>query len=135
MRSERYATNIALLTGIPGVGPLTSLYFLLEIGDVNRFAGFDQLNNFVGFYPGSSSSGEKQQDTGISKRRHKMLRSMLVEASWVAVRRDPAMYETYKELLKRMKGNAAIVRIARKLLRRMRNVLISRQPYEIGVFG
>jgi transposase len=133
MKTDRYASKAKLLTGVPGVGPQLSTLFLLEVGDIKRFKGFDELNNFIGFYPGSNSSGEKDIDTGISKRRHKQLRTMMVEAAWQAIRKDPALLDCYEQLTKRMKGNEAIIRIARKLLRRMRAVLITGQEYEKGV--
>ena len=133
MKTDRYAPKVKLLTGVPGVGPQLSTLFLLEAGDINRFKGFDALNNFIGFYPGSNSTGEKNIDTGISTRRHKQLRTMLIEAAWQSIRKDPAMLDAYEQLTKRMKGNEAIVRIARKLLRRMRAVLINGQEYEKGV--
>lgn len=133
MSSEKYAGKVKKLMSVPGVGPKTSNLFLLEVGDIKRFKGFDQLNNAVGFYPGSNSSGEKDKNTGISKRSHKQLRTMLVEAAWQAVKQDPAMLEAYVQLTKRMKPNEAIIRIARKLLRRMRAVLINDQEYQKGV--
>ena len=58
---------------------------------------------------------------------------MLVEAAWQAIRKDPAMLDAYEQLTKRMKGSEAIIRIARKLLRRMRAVLISEQEYVKGI--
>lgn len=133
MSSEKYASKSKRLMSVPGVGPITSNLFLLEVGDIKRFKSFDQLNNAVGFYPGSNSSGERNRDTGISKRSHKQLRSMLVEAAWQAIRKDPAMLEAYQQLAKRMKGSEAIIRIARKLLRRMRAVLINEQEYVKGI--
>lgn len=133
MGSEKYAAKEKLLRSVVGIGPKVAALFLLEVGDVGRFKGFDPLNNLIGFYPGSNSSGEKDIDTGISKRRHRELRTMLVEAAWQAVRQDPAMLEAYEQLTKRMKGNEAIIRIARKLLRRMRAVLISAVEYQKGV--
>jgi transposase len=133
MRTNKYEGKQKLLRSVVGIGPLTSTLFLLEVGDMNRFKNFDKLNNLIGFYPGSNSSGEKDIDTGISRRRHKELRTMLVEAAWQAVKKDPAMLEAYEQLTKRMKGNEAIVRIARKLLRRMRAVLISGVEYQKGV--
>jgi transposase len=133
MKVDRYAPKVNLLRGVPGVGPHLSTLFLLEVGDIKRFRGFDELNNFIGFYPGSNSSRDKNIDTGISTRRHKQLRTMLIEAAWQAVKTDPAMLDAYQQLTKRMKGNEAIVRIARKLLRRMRAVLINEQEYEKGV--
>lgn len=132
-QSQQYKGKAELLMSVPGIGPTVSMLFLLEVGDIRRFPGFDQLNNFVGFYPGSHDSGESEQSTGISSRRHKQLRSHLVEAAWQAIRIDPALLEAYRQLTKRMTGNRAIVRIARKLLRRMRSVLLTEKKYIMGV--
>jgi transposase len=133
MRSQAYKENSELLRSIPGVGPLTAMLFLLEVGDIHRFKSFDALNRLIGFCPDSNSSGEKDIVTGLSVRRHSQLRSMLIEAAWQLIRRDAAMLDAYKELTKRMKGQDAIIRIARKLLRRMRAVLLSGRPYICGI--
>lgn len=135
MKSEKYKKQSELLSSIPGVGSVVSALFLLEIGDVRRFSSFDRLNDFVGFCPDTDSSGETHRDTGITTRRHKQLRTALIEAAWEAKRSDPALLETYAQLTKRMPGNKAIVRIARKLLRRMRAVLIREVPYQKGVLA
>lgn len=60
---------------------------------------------------------------------------MLVEAAWQLVRRDAAMLDRYKELQRRMKGQDAIIRIARKLLRRIRAVMLSGRMYVSGIDG
>jgi transposase len=133
MKTEKYKNRIKILTTIPGIGPIVSALFLLEIGDVRRFRTFDALNSFIGFYPGSSSSGEREYDTGLSKRKHNQLRSMLIESAWIAIKKDPALLDCYQQLIKRMKGNYAIIRIARKLLRRMRTVLLNEQDYQIAI--
>jgi transposase len=133
MNSKKYKEQSNLLISVPGVGPIISALFLLEVGDIRRFPSFDRLNDFVGFCPDTDSSGETERDTGITTRRHKQLRTALIEAAWEAKRTDPALLEAYQQLLKRMPGNKAIVRIARKLLRRMRAVLISGIPYQKGI--
>jgi transposase len=135
MKSKKYSTQSKLLVSVAGVGPVTSTLFLLEVGDVRRFPSFDQLNDFVGFCPDTDSSGDTERDTGITTRRHKQLRTALIEAAWEAKRTDPALLEAYQQLIKRMPGNKAIVRIARKLLRRMRAVLITGIPYQKGVIA
>ena len=63
MSSEIYAAKTKLLSTVPGVGPTMAALFLLEVGEIKRFNGFDRLNNMVGFYPGSNSSGDKDIDT------------------------------------------------------------------------
>ncbi len=135
MWTSDYKQNSELLRTIPGVGPLTAMLFLLEVGDVSRFKTFDALNRFVGLCPDSDSSGESERHTGLTKRRHKTLRSALVESAWQLIRRDVAMFDHYKELTKRMKSQKAIIRITRKLLRRMRAVMLSKKVYVKGVDG
>lgn len=135
MRSEEFRQSSELLRSIPGVGPLTAMLFLLEVGDVRRFKSFDQLNRFVGFCPDSHSSAENERHCGITLRRHNQLRSMLIEAGWQLIRRDAAMLDYYKGLTRRMKGQNAIIRVARKLLRRMRAVMLSERMYVTGISG
>ena len=135
MWSKDFKEKTELLRSIGGIGPLTAMLLLTEVGDVRRFKSFDALNKFVGFCPDSHSSGESVRHTGLSMRRHNQLRSMLAEAAWQLVRRDPAMLDCYRALVKRMKGQDAIIRIARKLLRRIRAVMLSQRMYVRGVDG
>lgn len=129
----KYAEPLQLATSVPGIGPTTGMQFLLECGDINRFKGFDALNDFIGLCPDKYRTGETNYDRGITCRRHKKLRSLLIEAAWSAIRTDPALMESYEVLCKRMKGTQAIIRIARKLLRRLRAVLLTGVPYQKGV--
>lgn len=79
------------------------------------------------------NSGETQYDRGISSRRYNQLRVNLIQAAWQAIRTDPAMLETYQQLIKRMKGTQAIVRIARTLVRRIRAIQLNATLYQKGV--
>ena len=60
---------------------------------------------------------------------------MMVEAAWVAIGVDPALNLAYENLKKRMPGQKAIIRIARKLLSRIRYVLPHQITYEKGVIA
>jgi transposase len=133
LMQTRHNEKAKLLMTAPGIGRTTAMLFLLEIGDIKRFGSFDTLNDLVGFCPDTDSSGDTERDRGITSRRHKQLRSALIEAAWTAIRIDPALMDAYQKLTKRMKGQHAIIRIARKLLRRMRAILISGIPYQKGV--
>lgn len=103
LRYGKYASKVKLATSVPGIGPTTAMQFLLEAGDLNRFKGFVALNDFIGFCPDTDSSGETDRDRGITTRRHKQLRSVLIEAAWQAIRVDTALMNSYQELTKRMK--------------------------------
>ena len=132
-QSESYKEKVDLLTSVPGVGRLTEMILLTELVDIKRFKSCDHLASFVGLVPGEHSSGEKEVKTGITHRGNSYLRSILIESSWVAVRKDPALTMKYQELKKRMVGQKAIVNIARKLLNRIRYVLLNNEKYELAV--
>lgn len=133
LRKGKYAEKAKLATSVAGIGPTTAMLFLLEVGDINRFKGFDRLNSFIGFCPDKRSSGETDRDRGITSRRHKRLRTALIESAWAAIRIDPALMDSYQALTKRMKGTFAIIHIARKLLRRLRTVMVTGVQYQKGM--
>jgi len=132
-RQESYRTQVELLCSIPGISTLSAMVLLTEIVDINRFKNLDQLASYVGLVPGEDSSGEQERTTGISHRRNSHLRNTLIECSWVAVREDPALLMAFSKLSKRMPKTRAIVRIARKLLNRIRYVLKHQETYETCV--
>jgi len=51
---------------------------------------------------------------------------------WIAIRFDPDLKASFEILSHKMQKNKAIVRIARKLLNRIRTVLIHQKPYKIA---
>jgi transposase len=124
---------IEYLLSVTGVGFTTAITFYTEIMDITRFSNCDRLNTFIGFAPSTHSSGERDKSTGITKRKNRFLRYLLIEAAWIAIRKDPALLMHYTELVKRMPAQQAIIRIAKKLVRRMRYVWINQQTYEICV--
>lgn len=132
-RQEPYRTQVELLDSIPGISTLSAMTLLTEIVDINRFKNLDHLASYVGLIPGEDSSGEQERNTGISHRRNAHLRGILIECSWIAAREDPALLMAFGKLSKRMVKNRAIVRIARKLLNRIRYVLKHQEPYETSV--
>lgn len=133
MREQRYKTNYYLLRSIPGIGPLTAASLLVEIGDIRRFETFYHLNSFVGLLPMEHSSGETESKGILTVRKHRQLRSDLVESAWTAKRTDPAMALYFQEQIKKKDCKIVIIKIARKLLNRIRHVLLTQQPYEYGV--
>ncbi len=132
-QANAYKSNYNLLISIPGIGLMTAMTFLVQIGDIRRFNRLDDLCNYVGLVPKMYGSGEKMQTGKMIKRGRKELKIMLIEASWVAIRKDPALMLKFNDLAKRMHKNKAIIRIARKMLSRIRYVLQYQQEYVLGV--
>lgn len=131
--TEEYKFNFALLISVPGIGALTAMKLLTELESIHRFPSLDRLCSYVGFVPSTYSSGQNRIDTGITPRKNSPLRGALIESSWVAIRNDPSLLAFYQKHAKRMGGNKAIVRVAKKLLGRIRHVMITQTPYETGI--
>ncbi len=132
-REERYKAKIARIRSIPGIGEITALLLTTEIGDINRFKELDQLCDYIGLVPRIHGSGDKETVLGLTHRGHHQLREKLVEASWTAVRLDPAMTMAFNDFCKRMKKNRAIIKIAKKLLNRIRYVIKNQTDYVSAV--
>ncbi len=128
-KDSQYSFKLKLLQSIPGVGPIMSVTFLSELEELKRFKSLDKLCSYVGLVPRTNSSSDKEKVGRITPRSNKPLRSTVIEAAWIASRNDPALAKSFIELCKRMKANEAIIRIAKKLLNRIRYVLKNEKEY------
>jgi transposase len=119
--SEQAKQNPAagLLMTHPGVGPVTSLAFVLTLGPVKRFERSKQVVSYLGLNPREHSSGGRQRLGAISKQGNPMMRSLLVEAGHTAARLDAELRQDYQRLKQRRGSGVAKVAIARKLAVRM----------------
>lgn len=132
-RTDEYKEAVEKLITVPGFGMLTAMYFLTELVEITRFKNFHRLCSYVGFVPGTRSSGDKEKITGITPRKNHRLRTVLIESAWTAIRCDPALMKAFLKYTNRMEKNKAIVRIAKKLLNRAIHTLRSNEKYEKGV--
>lgn len=131
-RQDRYEHKVKLLLSIPGIGLCHAMCFVTEIGDVQRFKNLDQLCSLIGLIPNTNASGEKAGVGRMTKRGKTEVKNLLIEAAWVAIRFDPDLKASFETLSQKMQKNKAIVRIARKLLNRIRAVLLHQKPYKIA---
>jgi transposase len=118
-----------LLMSQPGVGPITSLAFVLTLGDVTRFRRGKQVASYLGLIPREYSSGGKQQLGGISKQGNRFMRMLLVEAAQAAVRYDPGFRSEYLHRCHHKPKAVAKVATARKLAIRLYWMLRTNTPY------
>jgi transposase len=65
-----------LLMTQPGVGPITSMAFVLTMGDVSRFPRGKQVASYLGLIPREYSSGGKQRLGSISKQGNRFMRML-----------------------------------------------------------
>jgi transposase len=128
-KEGEHAAKLRLLQSVPGIGLITSITLLTEMEDILRFKNLDQLCSFVGLVPSTNSSGEKDKVGRITRRSNRFLRSIIVEAAWMASRLDPSLAYSFGQLCKRMESTEAIIRIAKKLLNRIRYVMKNETEY------
>ena len=128
-RTPRYQDEVRYISSLRGIGALSALTFLCETGDINNYPDMDHLCGYVGLVPSCHSSGEKERKGRLNHRGNKIVRTMLIECAWQAVQRDPQLHLDYCQYCKRMDKDKAIIRIAKKLLSRIRYVLIHRGEF------
>jgi len=123
-----------LITTIPGVGPLTALVVLAELGDLCRFKRARQLTAFAGVSPRNTESGTSVRGrTRLCKRGNGRVRQALfLSAMAVLNTKSPnCLKATYYRLSAEGKsGKAALGAVMRKQLVLMRALLISGKPYD-----
>ena len=125
-----YHDTYKLLLTIPGIGPITAIYLMAEIGDISRFKSCKHLASYVGLVPRSHQSGDKDPNCSLTYRSNKYLRASLVESAWVAIRNDPALLHYYRERVLSIKPQYVIIKVAHKLLNRVRNVWLNGISYQ-----
>jgi len=115
-RRPRWAKPAALLQSMPGIGLITSLMILAELGDVSRFHSRSAVANYAGLVPVMRSSNEKDARGHITKRGSKHLRGVLIEAAWEGSRRVPWYGAIFERIRARKGPKVAIVAVARRML-------------------
>ena len=123
-----HAEAVRLMTH-PGVGPVTSLAFVLTLGPASRFRRGKQVASYLGLNPREHSSGGRQRLGAISKQGNSMMRWLLVEAGQTAARLDPEFRRVYQRLKFRRGSSVAKVAVARKLAVRLYWMLRSGADY------
>lgn len=129
--TDKYKQRVSLLMSIPGIGLQTAMILLTEIGDINRFPTIKELSAYFGLIPDQHDSGDTKRVGGNTKRGNVYLKYILIEVSWMCIRYDSSLLLAYKSAVRTMDKNKAIVKVARKLLNRVRFVLKNKTAYQV----
>ena len=130
--TKEYHQMSSLLQTIPGVSCLASMILITEIVDMNRFVNLDKLCSYIGLIPDTNNSSDTERDRGITVRKNRRLRVLIIEISWIAIRYDPQLSLAYANYCKKMRGQKAIIKIARKMAARIRYIWMNREPYHMS---
>ena len=125
----------AWLEQIPGVGPITALYFVLKIEDPTRFPQVRDVGAFIGLCPRRDQSGENDPQLRISKGGDAYLRRLLVSAAqYILGPFAPASALRQYGLTLAAEGTSrakkrAVVAVARKLAVLLLSLWKNERPY------
>lgn len=108
--------RVQWLMTIPGIGEVSAMMVLAEIGDLGRFANKEALCSYAGLVPRVRESAGKAARGGITRQGSSLLRWILVEAAQTATRCSPAAKKYYERMLRKKHKHVARVALARKLL-------------------
>ncbi len=104
------------LISIKGIGPRSAAILLSGIGNVDDFPDADKLAAYVGIVPKVSNSNETEHHGRITRRGNKLMRTTVVQCTWIAIRYSGYLNSHYQRIKERRGAGKAIIATARKLL-------------------
>jgi transposase len=113
---SRIRDRVERLMTIPGIGEITTLTWVLEIGDPGRFASIRQAVSYCGLCSAQRESAGKEHRGPISKKRNKHLQMMLIEAAKLAPNWNQQLAIVHERELKKGNRNRATLAVARRLV-------------------
>jgi transposase len=113
---KAYQAPAEAVTKIKGVGLVTAMTFLLELGDMERFSNSKKVGCYLGLTPTSHESGQATDRKGhITRMGPWRIRKVLNQAAWALLRGNPLWKEWYEQLKLRRGTKKALVAVMRKL--------------------
>ncbi|NFN88812.1 IS110 family transposase, partial [Clostridium sporogenes] len=136
--SSKFKQNFLLLMSIPGVGFISAVTILTEIGDFQGFLKPKQLVAYFGVDPSVNESGKFKSDKDkISKRGTRFGRRALYSIALASIRtkrtgeaNNKILLDYYKNNLHGKKKKVALVAIMHKLINYIFAVLRDQKEYE-----
>lgn len=123
--------RVKRLQSIKGVGEVTALTWILEIGEPERFSSVKKAVSYCGLCSAQKESAGKQFRGPISKKRNKHLQTVLIEAAKLAPRWNPQLAQVHQNELKKGNKNQATLAVARKMVAFMLAVDKSKQDFQV----
>ncbi len=135
LAAQRYPET-ALLRQVAGVGPITSLAYVLTLEDPHRFRRSRAVGAYLGMCPKRRQSGKQDPQLRITKAGDPFLRRLLVQSAHYILGPfgpDTALRRFGKRLIARGGRGAykkAVVAVARKLAVLLHRLWITAEEYE-----
>lgn len=136
--TDRYrAAAEALVAQLIGVGELTAMVFLTELGDMRRFRNRKKVGAFLGVVPSSNESGECHDRKGhITRQGPARVRKVLCQAAWARIAFDKEEHKVHARIVEKnpKKKKIATVACMRRLGVRMWRMALETQ-IQAGVYA
>lgn len=140
----REKDQVLNLTTIPGVGLITAVSFVANIGNGSQFKNGRELSSWLGLVPKQYSTGGKQKLSGISKRGNKDLRTLLIHCARSLsanmkltnskfLANSSYLSKWYQNLKNTKHNNVALIAMANKLARIIWAVSSRKEIYQARV--
>ncbi|MCL8209313.1 MAG: transposase [Actinomycetia bacterium] len=108
--------EFAWLWSLPGIGPWVAVVIGAILGDLHRFRTARQVTRSAGLDSAVHQSGEADWRGHISRQGPALIRQVLVEAAWWAVRGADGQWSAlFERLAARIGKRRAVVAVARNL--------------------
>lgn len=129
---EQHAQDRNFAESVPGVGPVTSCAFILEIPQLKTINNRRQLAQLIGLAPLKRSTGEHEKECGRGHGGKKKVRTLLIEAAWRWVGKDPGAKKIFDRICagKQNRRKKTIVAMARRLAIILWQLIREEREYE-----
>lgn len=134
--TPRYLRSVRMMNYLKGVGVLTAMVFLTEMGDMSRFSNRRQVGSYLGLAPSIHESGESNDRKGhITHHGNARVRKVLCQATWSRVRTDSNEKAVYERIAAKNPKHKkiAVVAAMRRLAIRLWHIGLRSQVRE-GLF-
>lgn len=129
-RTKRHSRGAHAMQSVSGVGAITAVAMRTELIAPQRFDNGLQVASMVGLAPWSSQSGQTRKEGPLIKCGNARLRTILIEAAWRWVAKDPWAAQRFAQLA-RTTGHKkkAIAAMARRLAIILWRINLTGEPY------
>jgi transposase len=127
-KTARSMKKANLLMSMTGIGELSALMILAEVGDIKRFSNPKELVSYAGLCPGIYQSGDTERNVR-NNAVNKWLKWILYECSGRAAMLDPRIQEYFYKVKQRKGFKTARRAVARKMLTIIWYMLTNEEPY------
>jgi transposase len=109
--------QVQLLQSASGVGPRLAEALVAQFDDPGRLKNSKEVGPYLGLVPKQWQSGQSERVGHITRQGSRVVRGLLVEASWTALRYNPWVREVFHRVRRGSKARRkiAIVAVARRL--------------------